>query len=626
MTGVRSGQGPPYHCRHHARSGMLRLSPMQQGRRDASVGRKSYRTVPAVLGAVGSVRVRSAAAAMLLVLAAVMPAFAASQGDVWLDGAKASPTTGTTTTSITFSVTYHSQEKLAPAYVRLNVAGATHAMAQSGSSTAERKGVAYSVTLLLPAGSWPTEFVAANQSGAVGSVDGPTVAIQGPSPTPTPAPTPTPTPRPTPTPAPSPTPTPAPTPTPEPTPTPRPTPAPAPTPEPSSPPDATPVPTAQPAPSATDQQAPAPTALATPTSPTPTTNATPTSSAGGGPAATSGASPFATAFATTPASPLPTPTAQTAVLVPPVGSGGAGGTGTGGPGGAHLAPPTGAGSAAAAWASPFGGSSSALAVLERLAPTMIVTTGGVAMSMAFLSFGRRRRDEAPTAPDDVLAAAAASGMPTASGANLVPATVLVEDADSVATAVRAAAAVPALGGPEDTDIPRWRRQSLLEARKADPARTARTAINLTFTGQAGEVVSGLERRRIRYRLVSLLDQPDDVRGVEIGSLDAGDEVVLLERLGTYWRVLCPDGRQGWLHKMVLGTPAVDAPPANAAPQPTTPPPPVPSLPAPAGATPAPRPPSSVAATWTAGDEGPAPGSFEDILRVYTERRQKFGDA
>ena len=242
------------------------------------------------------------------------------------------------------------------------------------------------------------------------------------------------------------------------------------------------------------------------------------------------------------------------------------------------------------------------------------------MAMAFLAFGRRRRDESPTASDAELAAAAASGMPIASGSNLVPAALLVADSESIASALRAAAAVSAAVGPVDQDIPRWRRQSLLDARKADPARTVRTAISLTFSGQAGEAVSGLERRRIRYRLVSLLDQPDDVRGVEIGSLDEGDEVVLLERLGTYLRVICPDGREGWLHKMVLGAPIVDAEPVTGAP------PSVPSLPAPAGMMPVAKPNANGGASWTAGDEGPTTGTFEDVLRLYSERRQRLGDA
>jgi len=233
--------------------------------------------------------------------------------------------------------------------------------------------------------------------------------------------------------------------------------------------------------------------------------------------------------------------------------------------------------------------------------------------MAFLAFGRRRRDEAPTAPEAMLAAAAASGMGIVAGSQLVPAPVLVDDPASYTTAVRAAVASPAADAVVEADVPRWRRQSLLEARKADPTRTVHTSVSLTFTGQAGEAVSGLEHCRIRYRLVGLLDQPDDVRGVQIGSLDEGDEVVLLERHGTYRRVLCPDGREGWVHKMVLGPPSAETPPAP----PRTPPMTT------SAAAPMPGPASG---TWTAGDEGPTPGTFEDVLRLYSERRQQLGDA
>jgi len=230
--------------------------------------------------------------------------------------------------------------------------------------------------------------------------------------------------------------------------------------------------------------------------------------------------------------------------------------------------------------------------------------------MAFLAFGRRRRDGAPTAPDAVLAAAAASGMPGAAGADLVP------SVDAIAAAARIReAAVPVVVAPADANIPRWRRQSLLEARKADPARVAHASVSLTFSAQASAAVSGLERRRIRYRLVSLLDQPDDVRGVEIGSLDEGDEVVLLERLGTYWRVLCPDGREGWLHKMVLGAPVVDGDGAGTAPGAVA----AGEVP---GAADGEEARGSPRWSWTSGDEGPAPGAFEDVLRLYSERRQR----
>ena len=110
------------------------------------------------------------------------------------------------------------------------------------------------------------------------------------------------------------------------------------------------------------------------------------------------------------------------------------------------------------------------------------------------------------------------------------------------------------GIPEDEiGMPRWRRPSLLEARKMDPGRSAvAAAAPLSFSRSAVGLVEGRERRYIRYHVVGLLDIPDEVRGTEIGELARDDEVQLLERSGTYWRVLCPDGREGWIHKMTLG--------------------------------------------------------------------------
>jgi SH3-like domain-containing protein len=120
-------------------------------------------------------------------------------------------------------------------------------------------------------------------------------------------------------------------------------------------------------------------------------------------------------------------------------------------------------------------------------------------------------------------------------------------------------------------------------------------VRLAFEGETDVAVTGLDRRLIRYRMVSLLSAPDEVRGVEIGTLDEGDEVVMMEKRGTYWRVLCPNGSEGWIHKMTLGDAVTDATRAQAE-------------------------------TWTSGDEGPAVGGFEEILRAYTESRSQFGPA
>jgi hypothetical protein len=109
-------------------------------------------------------------------------------------------------------------------------------------------------------------------------------------------------------------------------------------------------------------------------------------------------------------------------------------------------------------------------------------------------------------------------------------------------------------------MPRWRRPSLIQARKTDPIRDSTPTPRLTFDRGLVGPLAGRERRVVRYRVVRLLDTPDELRGVELGYLDRGDEVQLLEKYGAYWLVLSPDGQQGWLHKMTLGdTVEADAP-------------------------------------------------------------------
>jgi hypothetical protein len=180
-----------------------------------------------------------------------------------------------------------------------------------------------------------------------------------------------------------------------------------------------------------------------------------------------------------------------------------------------------------------------------LLPTLFGTSTAVGMALAFAIFGKKRRDEEPPAPDEVLQAKAAHGSGVAASGSLV-----------------GPAAVPA---PFDAEagMPRWRRPSLLEARKADPTRYVATAHRLAFVDPV-DAIEGRVRRLIRYRVVRLLDAPDELRSSDIGQLDQGDEVQLMERSGAYWLVLCPDGRQGWVHKMTLGDVIGEAPSPSAA--------------------------------------------------------------
>jgi hypothetical protein len=195
-----------------------------------------------------------------------------------------------------------------------------------------------------------------------------------------------------------------------------------------------------------------------------------------------------------------------------------------------------------------------------LGPTLVTTTGAVTTAMAFGLFGRRRRED--DLSDEELALAAASGvgvMPHQLAGSMVPAAAIGSATQDRPTGT------PLTPEDDETLLPRWRRPSLLQARKADPIRDSSPAPRLTFSEGLVGPLAGHERRFIRYRVVRLLDSPDELRGTEIGYLDQGDEVQLLEKYGAYWLVLSPDGQQGWLHKMVLGDVVdADGPPAPGA--------------------------------------------------------------
>ncbi len=174
-------------------------------------------------------------------------------------------------------------------------------------------------------------------------------------------------------------------------------------------------------------------------------------------------------------------------------------------------------------------------LVDELRPTIVTLATGTGAWAAFVLFGKRRRDGDQPAADPALAAAAATSYETTAAAGLHVI--------------------------DESQLPRWRRPSLQQIRKADPLRAvAAESSVLSFESAGVRPLESYERRRIRYRLVRLLDSPDEVRATEIGVLDRNDEVQLLQRYGAYWEVLCPDGRTGWLHRMTLSDPEWDSPP------------------------------------------------------------------
>jgi hypothetical protein len=167
-------------------------------------------------------------------------------------------------------------------------------------------------------------------------------------------------------------------------------------------------------------------------------------------------------------------------------------------------------------------------LMRELAPTIATGFAGGAAWAAFALFGKRRSDDDEPV-DGRMAAAAASPYESA--------------------------AVEGLQGVDESTMPRWRRPSLQQVRRTDPLRAmAEAAPHMSFESAGVRPLENFERRQIGYRLVRLLDSPDELRAREIGIVDQGDEVQLLERHGVYWLVLCPDGRQGWIHRMTLAEP------------------------------------------------------------------------
>jgi hypothetical protein len=64
-----------------------------------------------------------------------------------------------------------------------------------------------------------------------------------------------------------------------------------------------------------------------------------------------------------------------------------------------------------------------------------------------------------------------------------------------------------------------------------------------------------ELRVVRYAVVPLLDRPDEVMGMLIADLMAGDELQVTESSGAYWEVVTPEGERGSVHRTTLGLPS-----------------------------------------------------------------------
>lgn len=125
-----------------------------------------------------------------------------------------------------------------------------------------------------------------------------------------------------------------------------------------------------------------------------------------------------------------------------------------------------------------------------------------------------------------------------------------------ATSVAQATGVESMAphGSADVDpeanMPRWRRPSLLEARRSDPTRAPATDRTPMRFGEGA--ASQFDVRTVRYAVVPVLDRPDEVLGRQISDLGAGDEVQVIGASGAFLEVLCPNGDEGYVHRTTVG--------------------------------------------------------------------------
>jgi hypothetical protein len=181
------------------------------------------------------------------------------------------------------------------------------------------------------------------------------------------------------------------------------------------------------------------------------------------------------------------------------------------------------------------------AILAGLGITTAVALGIVlAGVVGMVGVVRRGRGGATASTSDQVAAIMAAPAPGAS-----PPIILAHT-----TGVDAMAPPDAKEADPEKFVPRWRRPSLLEARRADPAMQVLPyrAPSRFRDGDAG----ALDVRLVRYAVVPMLDRPDEILGLRLTDLESGDEVNVIGASGAFVEVQCPNGDRGWVHRTTLG--------------------------------------------------------------------------
>ena len=190
----------------------------------------------------------------------------------------------------------------------------------------------------------------------------------------------------------------------------------------------------------------------------------------------------------------------------------------------------------------------ALASFAGLGTTMALALGILSAGVVGIVSVTMRRPQKPSAADEIAAIMAPEHARNAAAKALAN--------PEVATAVEAMAPTDAREVDPEANMPRWRRPSLLEARRSDYSRQVAARIPMRFTD---DQIYQFDVRIVRYAVVPLMDRPDELTGLRIADLEAGDEVQVLSTEGAFLDIHCPNGERGFVHRTTLRPREVAAP-------------------------------------------------------------------
>jgi hypothetical protein len=120
---------------------------------------------------------------------------------------------------------------------------------------------------------------------------------------------------------------------------------------------------------------------------------------------------------------------------------------------------------------------------------------------------------------------------------------LRDDQDQLQLATAGAMAGP----PSTAPMPGGPKETLASTSQLGPTRPSDHVPRLFDKPPAKDV----ERLAIRSRRVRLNAAPDDLRSAELGRLDLGDEIELLDSFEGFVQVRTPDGTTGWIRRTAL---------------------------------------------------------------------------